>query len=90
MDIKNLKVIDIVFIVLVAIIKILGLYVLINGWLVKSQANYRQFNEAINFSQQSYFQDVQLMGINQMILGTLLIIISLIVFSIYIRHFRSK
>tara|TARA_Y100001970_G_scaffold63736_1_gene81621 strand:- start:913 stop:1185 length:273 start_codon:yes stop_codon:yes gene_type:complete len=90
MDIKNLKVIDIVFIVLVAIIKILGLYVLINGWLVKSQANYRQFNEAINFSQQSYFQDVQLMGINQMILGTLLIIISLIVFSIYIKHFRSK
>ncbi|MQF93655.1 MAG: hypothetical protein FI730_04270 [SAR202 cluster bacterium] len=90
MDIKNLKVIDIVFIVLVAIIKILGLYILINGWLVKSQANYRQFNEAINFSQQSYFQDVQLMGINQMILGTLLIIISLIVFSIYIRHFRSK
>ncbi|MQF84822.1 MAG: hypothetical protein FI732_01275 [SAR202 cluster bacterium] len=90
MDIKNLKVIDIVFIVLVAIIKILGLYILINGWLVKSQANYRQFNEAINFSQQSYFQDVQLMGINQMILGTLLIIISLIVFSIYIKHFRSK
>ena len=90
MDIKNLKVIDIVFIVLVAIIKILGLYVLINGWLVKSQANYRQFNEAINFSQQSYFQDVQLMGINQMILGTLLIIISLIVFSIYIKHFKSK
>ena len=90
MDIKNLKVIDIIFIVLFLIIKILGLYVLIDGWLVKSQANYRQFNEAVNFSQQSYFQDVQLMGINQMILGILIIIVSLIVFSIYIKHFRSK
>ena len=89
MDIKNLKVIDIIFIVLVAIIKILGLYVLVDGWLVKSQANYRQFNEAVNFAQQSYFQDVQLMGINQMIFGTLLIIVSLIIFSVYIKHFRS-
>ena len=90
MDIKNLKVIDIIFVVLILIIKILGLYVLMDGLLVKSQANYRQFNEAVNFSQQSYFQDVQLMGINQMILGILIIIVSLIVFSIYIKHFRSK
>tara|TARA_Y100001934_G_C12383321_1_gene793942 strand:+ start:6702 stop:6971 length:270 start_codon:yes stop_codon:yes gene_type:complete len=89
MNIKNLKVIDIFFIVLSAIIKILGLYVLIDGWLVKSQAKYRQFNEAVNFSQQSYFQDVQLMGTNQMILGTIIIIISLIVISIYVKHFRS-
>ena len=90
MDIKNLKVIDIIFVVLILIIKISGLYVLIDGWLVISQANYRQFNEAVNFSQQSYFQDVQLMGINQMILGILIIIVSLIIFSIYIKHFRSK
>ena len=90
MDIKNLKVIDIIFVVLFLITKFLGLYVLVNGWLVKSQANYRQFNAAVNFSQQSYFQDVQIMGINQMILGILIIIVSLIIFSIYIKHFRSK
>ena len=38
MDIKNLKVIDIIFVVLFLITKILGLYVLIDGWLVKSQS----------------------------------------------------
>ena len=90
MDIKNLKVIDLNFIILILAIKIIGLYVLIDGWLTKSNAHYRQFNEAINFSQQSYFQDVQLMGTNQMIIGILLIIVSLIIFSIYIKHFRSK
>ena len=36
------------------------MYLLMGGY-NKSQANYRQFNEAVNFSQQSYFQDVQLM-----------------------------
>ena len=43
MDIKKVKVIDISFVVLFLITKILGLYVLVDGWLVKSQANYRQF-----------------------------------------------
>ena len=90
MKIKNLNIIDIFFITLSILINILGLYFFINGWLVKSEASRRQFNEAINLSQQAYFQDNQILATNTMIIGVLIIISSLFIFSIYLKFFKNK
>jgi len=89
MKIKNLKIIDILFIALSALINILGLYFFISGWISKSEAKRRQFNEAINISQQSYFQDNQILGTNIMIIGVLIIISSILILSIHLKFFKK-
>tara|TARA_B100001142_G_C14057896_1_gene548492 strand:- start:416 stop:688 length:273 start_codon:yes stop_codon:yes gene_type:complete len=90
MKIKNLNIIDIFFISLSILINILGLYFFIDGWLIKSEAKRRQFNEAINLSQQAYFQENQILGSNLMIIGILIIISSLILVSIHLKFFKIK
>lgn len=90
MKIKNLNIIDIFFISLSILINILGLYFFIDGWLIKSEAKRRQFNEAINLSQQAYFQENQILGSNLMIIGILIIILSLILVSIHLKFFKIK
>jgi len=90
MKIKNLNIIDIFFISLSTLINILGLYFFIDGWLIKSEAKRRQFNEAINLSQQAYFQENQILGSNLMIIGILIIISSLILVSIHLKFFKIK
>ncbi|MAU24636.1 MAG: hypothetical protein ACJ0J5_05760 [Dehalococcoidia bacterium] len=90
MKIKNLNIIDFSFIGIAVLIKILGLYFFIDGWLIKSEAKRRQFNEAKNLSQQAYFQDNQILGTNHMIIGILIIISSLILISIYLKYYKNK
>lgn len=89
MKVKNLNIIDLFFIVINSFITSLGLYFFIDGWLVKSEAKRRQFNEATDIAQQSYFQDNQILGSNFMILGILIVISSFIITNIYLRHFRK-
>ena len=89
MKIKNLNIIDLFFIVINVLINSLGLYFFIDGWLVKTEANRRQFNEATNIAQQSYFQDNQILGSNLMIIGILVIISSFIITNIYLKFLRK-
>ncbi len=89
MKIKNLNIIDLFFIVINVLINSLGLYFFIDGWLVKNEANRRQFNDATNIAQQSYFQDNQILGSNLMIIGILVIISSFIITNIYLKFFRK-
>jgi hypothetical protein len=89
MKVKNLNIIDLFFIPINIFITSLGLYFFIDGWLVKSEAKRRQFNEATDIAQQSYFQDNQILGSNFMILGILIVISSFIITNIYLRHFRK-
>jgi hypothetical protein len=89
MKVKNLNIIDLFFIPINVFITSLGLYFFIDGWLVKSEAKRRQFNEATDIAQQSYFQDNQILGSNFMILGILIVISSFIITNIYLRHFRK-
>lgn len=89
MKMKNLNIIDLFFIVINVCTNSLGLYFFIDGWLVKSEANRRQFNEATNIAQQSYFQDNQILGSNLMIIGILVIISSFIISGIYLSYFRK-
>ena len=89
MKFYNIKIIDLIFTIFQVVIIIFGLYFIINGFLNKSEANRRQFEEANNLSQQSYFQDIQLLGINEIILGVLILILASILGSIYL-NFSKK
>tara|TARA_B110000438_G_scaffold252980_1_gene258335 strand:+ start:816 stop:1088 length:273 start_codon:yes stop_codon:yes gene_type:complete len=89
MKFYNIKIIDLIFTIFQIVIIIFGLYFIINGFLNKSEANRRQFEEANNLSQQSYFQDIQLLGINEIILGVLILILASILGSIYL-NFSKK
>ena len=89
MNIKNIKIFDIIFSVINLPIIILGLYFFIDGWMSKSEANRRQFEEASTMSQQSYFQEVQLMNSNLMTIGILILIFSILLIHFYFRFIRK-
>ncbi|MDG2100954.1 MAG: hypothetical protein GWO78_04170 [Dehalococcoidales bacterium] len=89
MKFYNIKIIDLIFTIIQVVIIIFGLFFIISGYLGKSEANRRQFEEATNLSQQSYFQDIQLLGIFEIILGVLILILSLTLSSIYLNFLRK-
>jgi len=90
MKFYNIKIIDIIFTIFQLVIIIFGLYFIINGFLNKSEANRRQFEEANSLSQQSYFQNIQLLGLNEIILGVIILILSSILTSIYLNFSRKS
>jgi|TARA_B110000263_G_scaffold241110_1_gene245007 hypothetical protein len=90
MKIYNIKIVDVIFSIIQIVIVIFGLFFILSGFLSKSEANRRQFEEATNLSQQSYFQDIQLLGLTEMILGVIILIFSLILTSIYLNYLRKS